>query len=161
MAYYSKIIIKPLFAQQTLQISCQLLLLRRRHHSLHFESERVHSRGSGSGRFAWPGCGQKERAGSRLTPRLKARHFQTNTIHPQNPSGYSTPRVHYAHAIHGRWRVIALFLVYESVEVSVRGQEQNSASLPLFCISSVFWGNKKGVELNAFTYLRPSTALHK
>lgn len=27
-----------------------------------------------------PGCGQKERAGSRLTPRLKARHFQTNTI---------------------------------------------------------------------------------
>ena len=47
-----------------------------RHFSLHFESERVHSRGSGSGRFAWPRCGQKETAGSRLTPRLKVRHFQ-------------------------------------------------------------------------------------
>ncbi len=51
-----------------------------------------------------------------------------------------------------------LILVAESVEVPSRGQEQNSASPPLFCISSVFWGNKKGVELNAFTYLRPSTA---
>ena len=51
-----------------------------------------------------------------------------------------------------------LILVAESVEVPSRGQEQNSASLPLFCISSVFLGNKKGVELNAFTYLRPSTA---
>lgn len=51
-----------------------------------------------------------------------------------------------------------LILVAESVEVPSRGQEQNSASPPLFCISSVFLGNKKGVELNAFTYLRPSTA---
>ena len=25
------------------------------------------------------------------------------------PSGYSTPRGHYAHAIHGLWRVIVLF----------------------------------------------------
>ena len=109
----------------------------------------------------------------------KSATFSKNTIHPHNlamdcftlsgfamtlqniPGGYCTPRVHYAHATHGRWRVIALFLVYESVEVSVRGQEQNSASLPLFCSYPVFLGNKKGVELNAFTYLRPSTALHK
>ena len=51
-----------------------------------------------------------------------------------------------------------LILVAESVEVSDRGQEQNSASSPLSCIYPVFLGNKKGVELNAFTYLRPSTA---
>ena len=30
------------------------------------------------------GAGKKEKAGSRLTPRLKARHFQKNTIHPHN-----------------------------------------------------------------------------
>ena len=51
-----------------------------------------------------------------------------------------------------------LILVVEIVEVPDRGQEQNSASLPLFGTSPVFFGNKKGVELNAFTYLRPSTA---
>ena len=51
-----------------------------------------------------------------------------------------------------------LILVAESVEVPSRGQEQNSASPPLFCTYPVFFGNKKGVELNAFTYLRPSTA---
>ena len=51
-----------------------------------------------------------------------------------------------------------LILVAESVEVSDRGQEQNSASSPLFRTYPVFSGNKKGVELNAFTYLRPSTA---
>jgi len=62
-----------------------------RHFSLRVESERVHSRGSGSGRFVWPGCGQKRTAGSRLTPRLKARHFQKNTIHPQKPE-----RIQYA-----------------------------------------------------------------
>ena len=135
-----------------------IFFLHYRNFSLHFESERVHSRGSGSGRFAWPGCSQKERAGSRLTPRLKARHFQKNTIHPQKPE-----RIQYAQGTLRPCnpRAVAshcLILVAESVEVPSRGQEQNSASPPLFCISSVFWGNKKGVELNAFTYLRPSTA---
>ena len=51
-----------------------------------------------------------------------------------------------------------LILVVEIVEVPDRGQEQNSASPPLFRICPVFLENKKGVELNAFTYLRPSTA---
>jgi len=51
-----------------------------------------------------------------------------------------------------------LILVAESVEVPSRGQEQNSASLPPFYINPVIFGYKKGVELNAFTYLRPSTA---
>ena len=53
---------------------------------------------------------------------------------------------------------LCLILVAESVEVPSRGQELNSASPPLSCTFSVFFGNKKGVELNAFTYLRPSTA---
>ena len=129
-----------------------------RHFSLRVESERVHSRGSGSSRFAWPGCGQKERAGSRLTPRLKARHFQKNTIHPQNPE-----RIQYAQGTLRPCnpRAMAsycLILVAESVEVPSRGQELNSASLPPFYINPVIFGYKKGVELNAFTYLRPSTA---
>jgi len=51
-----------------------------------------------------------------------------------------------------------LILVAESVEVPSRGQELNSASLPPFYINPVFFGYKKGVELNAFIYLRPSTA---
>ena len=51
-----------------------------------------------------------------------------------------------------------LILVAESVEVPSRGQELNSASSPLFCTCPVFFGYKKGVELNAFIYLRPSTA---
>ena len=51
-----------------------------------------------------------------------------------------------------------LILVAESVEVPSRGQELNSASLPPFYINPVIFGYKKGVELNAFTYLRPSTA---
>ncbi len=51
-----------------------------------------------------------------------------------------------------------LILVAESVEVPSRGQEQNSMKFPLFCTNPVFFRNKKGVELNAFTYLRPSTA---
>ena len=37
------------------------------------------------------GADKKRTAGSRLTPRLKARHFQKNTIHPQNPE-----RIQYA-----------------------------------------------------------------
>ena len=156
--------------------------------SLHFESERVHSRGSGSGRFAWPGCGQKEWAGSRLTPRLKARHFQKNTIHPQHAgqrllrqflspyryaSGLQNDRlammrqttlsVQYAQGTLRPCNSRAtashcLILVVEIVEIPDRGQELNSASPPLFCTCPVFFGNKKGVELNAFTYLRLSTA---
>jgi hypothetical protein len=55
-------------------------------------------------------------------------------------------------------QVIVLFFMYESVEVSGREQEQNSTSLLSFSINPDFLGNKKGVELNAFTYLRPSTA---
>lgn len=51
-----------------------------------------------------------------------------------------------------------LILVAESVEVPSRGQELNSASLPPFYINPVIFEYKKGVELNAFTYLRPSTA---
>ncbi len=51
-----------------------------------------------------------------------------------------------------------LILVVEIVEIPDRGQELNSASPPLFCTCPVFFGNKKGVELNAFTYLRLSTA---
>lgn len=51
-----------------------------------------------------------------------------------------------------------LILVAEIVEVPSRGQEQNSMKFPLFCTYPVFFGNKKGVELNASIYLRPSTA---
>jgi len=58
-------------------------------------------------------------------------------------------------------QVIVLFFMYESVEVSGREQEQNSTSLLSFSINPDFFGNKKGVELNASIYLRPSTALHK
>ena len=129
--------------------------------SLRVESERVHSRGSGSGRFAWPGCGQKETAGSRLTPRLKARHFQKNTIHPQKPERIQyaqgtlrpcNPRAVASHCL--------ILSVRESVEVSSRRTRAIlSERSPSFLQTlPVFFGNKKGVELNAFTYLRPSTA---
>ncbi|WP_173475592.1 hypothetical protein [Fibrobacter succinogenes] len=104
------------------------------------------------------GAGKKETARSRLTPRLKARHFQKNTIHPQKPG-----RIQYAQGTLrpcNPWAMASycLILVVEIVEVPDRGQEQNSASPPLFRICPVFLENKKGVELNAFTYLRPSTA---
>lgn len=67
-------------------------------------------------------------------------------------SGYATPINLQATASY------CLILVAESVEVPSRGQEQNSVNFPLFCTYPVFFRNKKGVELNAFTYLRPSTA---
>ena len=118
----------------------------------------------------------KRTAGSRLTPRLKTRHFQKNTIHPHNLamdcftlSGFAMTlqnnpgRIHYAQGTLRPCnpRAVAshcLILVAESVEVPSRGQELNSASLPPFYINPVIFGYKKGVELNAFTYLRPSTA---
>jgi hypothetical protein len=73
------------------------------------------------------------------------------------PSEYRTLRVHYAYESIGNGELF-LILVAEIVEVPSRGQEQNSMKFPLFCTYPVFFGNKKGVELNAFTYLRPSTA---
>ena len=112
------------------------------------------------------GADKKETAGSRLTPRLKARHFQKNTIHPHNLamdcftlSGFAMTlqnnpgRIHYAQGTLRPCnpRAMAsycLILVAESVEVPSRGQELNSASLPPFYINPVIFGYKKrrGVE---------------
>jgi len=78
----------------------------------------------------------------------KAQSSRADTIRP----GYTTP-------IQAKGDgELFLILVAEIVEVPSRGQEQNSMKFPLFCTYPVFFGNKKGVELNAFTYLRPSTA---
>ena len=110
------------------------------------------------------GAGKKETAGSQLTPRLKARHFQKNTIHPHNlamdcftlsgvamtlqniPSGYNTPRVHYARAIHGRWRVIVLFFLFvkvSSFQEKNKSDTQRAFTLVLADSSKHFLDTKK------------------
>lgn len=55
-----------------------------------------------------------------------------------------------------------LFLVFESVEVSGKEQEQNSPRiLTLVELSPALWIQKKGGGVEALIYLGPSTALHK
>ena len=149
--------IPPIPANKSIKVNLPLLELFATI-SLRVESERVHSRESGSGRFAWPGCGQKRKGGEPTHSSPKSATFSKNTIHPQNPE-----RIQYAQGTLRPCNPRAtashcLILVAESVEVPSRGQEQNSTSPLLFCICPVFLGNKKGVELNAFIYLRPSTA---
>lgn len=46
-----------------------------------------------------PGAGKKEKAGSRLTPRLKARHFQKEYNTPAKPE-----RIQYAQGTLRPWR---------------------------------------------------------
>lgn len=132
---------------------------------------------------AWPNplawVGQKERRGADSLLALKRDIFKriqyTRSMLPRDcfaphglamtqqtfPSRYNLPRVQYPLCFHRWLRVIVLFFVYEIVEVSSREQEQNSASLLLSCTISSFFEYKKGVELSASIYLRPSTALHK
>ena len=65
--------------------------------------------------FQEPLSGQKKRRGALLLLARKRDIFKKNTTTRDGapratiPGGYNTPKVHYAHAIHGRWRVIVLF----------------------------------------------------
>jgi hypothetical protein len=72
----------------------------------------------------------------------------------KNLSGYNTLRVHYARAIHGRWRVFVLFLVFvkvSSFQVKNKSDTQREFTLVLADFSKRFLDTKKGVELNALT----------
>ncbi len=107
------------------------------------------------------GAGKKEKAGSRLTPRLKARHFQKNTIardmhncsalrHAQGPykgtiipGGYSTPRVHYAHATHGQWRVIVLFSLLKLSKFQIEDKSKTQRVHPCSALVQSFLKTKK------------------
>ena len=122
---------------------------------------------AGAMRRAWfqePLSGQKKRRGALLLLARKCDIFKKNTTtrdgapHATIPSGYSTPRIQYTRGLHGRLRVIVLFSLQKVSKFQIEEQEQNSASPLLFGIYPAFLGNKKGVELNASTYLRPSTA---
>ena len=62
------------------------------------------------------------------------------------PGGYSTPKVHYAHAIHGRWRVIVLFFLFvkvSSFQEKNKSDTQRAFALVLADISKLFLGTKK------------------
>ena len=62
------------------------------------------------------------------------------------PSGYSPPRVHYAHAAHGWWRVIVLFsiiLKVSSFQVKNESNTQRAFAPVLADSSKLFLDTKK------------------
>ena len=64
----------------------------------------------------------------------------------KNLSGYNTLRVHYARAIHGRWRVFVLFLVFvkvSSFQVKNKSDTLRAFALVLADTSKLFLNIKK------------------
>ena len=74
------------------------------------------------------------------------------------PSGYSTPKTQYTRGLHGRLRVIVLFSLLKVSKFQVEDKSKTQRVYPCSALFQLFLETKKGVELNASTYLRPSTA---
>ena len=92
------------------------------------------------------GAGKKETAGSQLTPRLKARHFQKNTIHPQKPERIQyaqgtlrpcNPRAMASHCL------ILVFVKVSSFQMKNKSDTQRAFTLVLADIPKLFLDTKK------------------
>ena len=60
-----------------------------------------------------------------------------------NPEWYSTPRVHYAHAIHGLWRVIVLFSLLKLSKFQIEDKSKTQRVHPCSALVQSFLKTKK------------------
>ena len=108
--------------------------------------------------------GQKKRRGALLLLARKRDIFKKNTTTRDGtprttiPGGYSTPRTQYTRGLHGQLRVIVLFSLLKVSKFQVEDKSKTQRVHSCTALIQLFLEIKKGVELNAFTYLRPSTA---